>query len=66
MSTARVSGRGAGDRSALPEHYVRVAETNRMNEPVRDGDAELREMDLIEAYRNDESVRPVIRPEPSN
>ncbi len=43
-----------------------VAETERMKQLVRDCDAELREMDLIEAYRNDASVRPVIRLGPSN
>ncbi len=41
-----------------------VAETERMKQLVRDCDAELREMDLIEAYRNDEGVRPVIRLDP--
>ena len=43
-----------------------IAETDRMKQLVRDCDAELREMDLIEAYRTDVNVRPVIRLEPSN
>ena len=37
-----------------------------MKQLVRDCDAELREMDLIEAYRKDASMRPVIHLEPSS